>query len=92
MSAYIKLKTLEYPRHEGDIRIEHSDISKHLSGDSFPCPETYALVEYTPPPEYNTRSKMCYEGAPILENNKWVMTWIVRDMIEEEKEINSLCK
>lgn len=83
MSAYIKLSTLEYPRHEGDIRIEHPEILADQTGDSFPCPSTYELVSWVNPPAI-TDMQICYEGAPILIDGAWQITWIVRDATPEE--------
>lgn len=70
MSAYIKLSTLEYPRHIGDIEID-SD-------------KNYAHVELVNTPEFDSKIQRCYEGEPIEVDGIWHMTWIVRDATEEE--------
>jgi hypothetical protein len=80
MSAYIKLSTLEYPRHQGDIRLEHPEI-----GDEFVCPNTYAEVLWADAPEINHESQICYEIAPQLKGKQWIMVWEVRDLTEQEK-------
>lgn len=80
MSVYIKLATLEYPRHEGDIRNEYPEISEGQTGFFFPCPDTYALVEQTPPPRCNPDTEVPEEIAPELVDGKWIARWIVRPM------------
>jgi len=84
MSAYIKLTTLEYPRYQGDIRLEHPEI-----GDEFVCPDTYAYVEDSVIPEFNEALQFLFETAPIQVDGVWQQTWFVRDKTEEELE---LCK
>ena len=79
MSAYIKLSTLEYPRHQGDIRLEHPNI-----GEEFVCPETYAHVEYVTPPEINGETQTAYQLPPVQTNGVWNMVWVVRDLTAEE--------
>jgi hypothetical protein len=84
MSAYIKLSTLEYPKHEGDIRLEHSKILESQTGDTFPCPDTYALVEPVEPPEHNPATQIVYELAPEQVDGGWRMAWGVRDKTQED--------
>jgi len=79
MSAYIKLATLEYPRHEGDIRLEYPDIDKALTGTSFPCPATYAKVEQPPIPTQCSDTQYIVESAPFKTNEVWQTTWLVVD-------------
>ena len=45
MLAFIRLSNLEYPLHEGDIRLEHPEITEDQTGDTFPCPSTFAVIE-----------------------------------------------
>lgn len=80
MSVYIKLSTLEYPRYQGDIRIEHPDI-----GENFVCPDTYAEVLELPLPDINFDNQTCYELPPQKIDGQWTMVWAVRDLTEEEK-------
>lgn len=87
MYVYIKLATLEYPRYEGDIRNEHPEIKEEQTGSSFPCPNTYALVEQTPKPSFNLATEVPEEIAPELVNGKWVARWIVRPMNKFELEL-----
>jgi hypothetical protein len=85
MSAYIKLSTLEYPRHEGDIRLEHPEILESQTGDTFPCPDTYQLVQWVDMPTI-TEYQQAYEIAPIQQNGVWIMRWEVRDLTLQEIE------
>ena len=91
MSAYIKLSTLEYPRHEGDIRIEYPDIREDQTGSTFPCPDTYALVTWVDNPTVR-HDERYYEGLPELVDGTWRMTWLVRPATQEEQDalINDL--
>jgi len=84
MSAYIKLTTLEYPRHEGDIRLDHPEILESQTGDTFPCPPTYALVTPTQRPVFNPSVSKCIEGAPVQAEGAWQMTWVVTPLTQEE--------
>lgn len=79
MTAYIKLSTNEYPRHVGDIEIDPIGI------------EDYAQVTWVDRPDYDTKLQRCYEGVPVLNDNVWYMTWIVRDATQEEiNQINGI--
>jgi hypothetical protein len=84
MTVYIKLSTLEYPRYEGDIRLEHPEILETQTGNTFPCPETYALVYHAPMPDYNRDTEALEETAPKCINNEWFQTWQVRALTAEE--------
>jgi hypothetical protein len=87
MSSYIKLSTLEYPRHEGDIRLEYPEITEDQTGDAFPYPDwAYAKVIYVSPPEVED-TQLYYEIPPVLrEDGMYYMTWEVRDLTQEENE------
>jgi hypothetical protein len=84
MSAYIKLSTLEYPRHEGDIREDHPEIKEDQTGDTFPCPSTYALVQWVDAPTFNNDTQTAYEMPPQIINGAWTMVWAVRDLTADE--------
>jgi hypothetical protein len=84
MSAYIKLLTLEYPRHEGDIRLEHSDILESQTGDSFICPETYSFVILTRKPQFDPAISKCIEGAPEQIEGVWYSTWVIVPFTQQE--------
>jgi hypothetical protein len=83
MTVYIKLSTFEYPQHEGDIRREHPDISEELTGDTFPCPDTFALVVQTPMPD-TTSTQLAYEAPPVQVNGVWQNVWAIRELTQEE--------
>ena len=81
---YIKLSTLEFPRHEGDIRLEYPEIPESQTGDTFPCPDTYAPVVSVEPPEI-TNNQVFEAGPPVQdESGNWKINWIVRDLTPEE--------
>ena len=70
MSAYIKLSTLEYPRHVGDIALD---------------PEgEYAPVQWVDPPQFDGATQVAYEVAPECVDGAWRMVWQVRDLTEQE--------
>ena len=74
MTTYIKLSTLEYPRHVGDIALDSSGMSD------------YAHVEWTAEPEFDRATQRCIEGAPAQTDGVWYMTWVVRDATPQEIE------
>lgn len=78
MSAYIKLSTGEYPRHQGDIRLEYPDM-----GEEFVCPDTYELVPEVQPPETNS-NQVSEELKPELIDGVWRKRFVVRDLTEQE--------
>ena len=81
---YINLLTLEYPRHEGDIRLEHPEITDEETHPNFPCPDTYAKVEWVDPPSFNKDTQIAYEDAPIQVDGVWKMQWLVKDYTTQE--------
>lgn len=83
MSLYIKLSTLEYPLYEGNIRQEYPEIAEDQTGATFPCPDTYALVEETPEPEA-TDTQVVKEQPPECVDGVWRRVWLVRDATPEE--------
>ena len=84
MTSYIKLSTLEYPLHEGDIRNEHPEIREDQTWPDFPCPPDFALVNWVDPPPHNPPLQYVFEGAPQLIDGKWYMTWQVGEHTQEE--------
>lgn len=79
MSYYIKLSTLEYPRHIGDIWLEHPELKgQHM------CPNTYAQVIETTPPEYNNTTHKLILDTPENINDIWYQTWKVQELSSEE--------
>jgi hypothetical protein len=85
MSTYIKLLNLEYPRHQGDIRLEHPEI-----GCDFTCPNTYAEVVAVPEPTVDTMTHTAYQLAPENINGIWHMVWAIRELTAAEIELNRL--
>ena len=85
LNMYIKLSTLEFPRYEGDIRLEHPEITEDQTGPTFPCPDTYAPVAYVEPPEISSQTQLAQMLPPVQdETGKWKMAWTVRDLTPEE--------
>jgi hypothetical protein len=72
MSTYIKLSTLEYPRHIGDIEIDPAGMAD------------YAPVEWIDPPSFNVETERLREGAPVQQNGQWSMNWVVSQIPAEE--------
>lgn len=84
MSAYIKLATMEYPRYEGDIRLEHPEITEAQTGAGFPCPPEYALVQWVDAPGITPPLQYLVEGKPQLVGGQWFMTWNVKERTQAE--------
>jgi hypothetical protein len=76
---YIKLATGEYPRHQGDVRLEYPDM-----GAPFVLPETYAHVQNTEMPEHDYDTQRAEEAPPVMIDGVWVMQWRVREATPEE--------
>lgn len=86
MSAYIKLSTLEYPRYEGDIRLDHPEITEDQTGATFPCPDTYAAVTPVQMPECNYEIQCVEELPPVQVQGVWTQQFMVRNLTAEELE------
>jgi hypothetical protein len=82
MSYYIKLSTLDYPRHQGDIRLEHPEI-----GDKFICPNTYAEVLETKRPDIDYKTQTIYENPPSLIDGKWYKNYAIKNYTKEELDL-----
>ena len=74
MSSYIKLSTLEFPRHIGDIEIDPAGM------------DDYAHVEWVEMPEFDHQTQRCIAGQPEQIDGIWYRTWVVRDATPEEIE------
>ena len=84
IAYYIKLATFEYPRYQGDIRLEHPEILESQTGDSFPCPDTYAPVQYVDMPDA-LETQTIEAGPPVQDElGNWIASWVVRDLTPEE--------
>lgn len=84
LSAFIKLSTGEYPRFEGDIRLEHPEIPEEATWPNFPCPNTYAVVPWEFPPEHNPDTHCAEQLSPVLVDGQWKIQWKVRERTQEE--------
>jgi hypothetical protein len=67
MTTYIKLSTLAYPRHIGDIELDPAGM------------QDYAPVGSVPMPEFHRKKQICPEGSPVQDNGAWLQTWVVQD-------------
>ena len=67
---YLKLSTMEYPRHEVDV----------APGDE----ADYVEVEQTTPPAYNRTTQYLTQTAPVQSNGAWESVWVVNDMTPEQ--------
>lgn len=83
--SFIRLNDLFYPLYEGDIRIEHPEITDAQTGSTFPCPAGYAKVHDTEPYAINHATHICYQTAPECRDGIWYVTWGVRERTREEK-------
>jgi len=77
---YIKLSTLEYPRHQGDIRLEYPGM-----GEEFVLPNTYAFVHVEPMPEYDGTTSVFEYSPPFEQDGQWFQNGQVRLRTEEEQ-------
>jgi hypothetical protein len=75
MSTYIKLSTLEYPRHIGDIEIDPAGMAD------------YALVEWVDQPSFNKDRERCFVGQPIQENGAWKTNWVIQPIPDSEEAV-----
>lgn len=86
---YIKLSTSEFPRYEGDIRLEHPEITIEQTGPTFPVPDTYASVAYVKAPNINAETQLVEMLPPIQdETGLWKMAWNIRELTPEEIQSN----
>lgn len=71
--AYIKVSTGEYPRFQGDIRLEHPEI-----GEEFFCPNTYIEVYASEMPA-QIPGKIISETHPVQVDGRWVQNFSITD-------------
>lgn len=81
---YLKLSTMEYPVHEGDIRLEYPEITEDQTGDTFPLPNTYVKVQEVTPPQFEQTSQYVITGQPEQVDGIWRQVWIVCDRTQEQ--------
>jgi hypothetical protein len=72
MSSYIKLSTLEFPLHIGDIELDDAGMND------------YAHVEWIDMPEFDRKTQRCFAGPPQQIDGVWYWTWGVRDATPQE--------
>lgn len=73
MSTYIKLSTLEYPRHIGDIQIDPAGMAD------------YAEVQWIDQPKFNPARERCNIATPTKQGDVWVTNWEVTPIPDEEE-------
>lgn len=82
--AYIRLNDNKFPLFEGDIRLEHPDIPPELTGEAFPCPDTFAPVNYTDKPEIiSTTEKIVCQEAELI-NGQWQTKWEIIPISQQQ--------
>lgn len=69
----------EYPRHYGDIQLDHPDFKL---GDDLP--EGWKKVESVEPPK-TVKYEVSFEDFPELIDGVYYQNWQVREMTDEEK-------
>jgi hypothetical protein len=78
--AYIKLLTKEYPRFQGDIRLEHPEI-----GDVFSCPNTYAEVYNPEILVVAGENEIAREEQPLQINGKWIRQFTLIPYVHDQE-------
>jgi hypothetical protein len=82
---YLKLSTMEYPRFEGDIRLEYPEIAEDQTGDSFPCPDTYVKVQFASPPKFDVEQHQYLKELPPQQiDGVWTQIFQINVYTEEE--------
>lgn len=84
--SYLKLSTMQYPLYEGDIRLEHPEITEDQTGDTFPVPSDYVLVDQEEQPKFDFKKQKLSSNYPIQKDGKWIVTWTIVDLTEDEKQ------
>jgi hypothetical protein len=67
----------EYPRHIGDLYLEHPDF------DGVNLPEGWRPVNEIDMPEFEFH-QMAYEEFPKLIDGEYFQSWVVKDLSEED--------
>ena len=84
MSTYLKLSTMEYPRFEGDIRIDYPEITEDQTGETFPCPADYVVVEEIPCPTFDSSTQYANLLTPQQINGVWTMVWEIKTLTQDQ--------
>lgn len=69
---FININTLEFPRHEGDVRLEHPDM-----GETFICPIDFAMVTLNAPPAFDANTQVVELGTPYKQNEQWFVDYVI---------------
>jgi hypothetical protein len=80
MATYIS-PTGEYPRHIGDIQIEHPNWQK---GDDLPNGWNVVLDSEIPA---KADDEIVVLGEPVKKNGLWYQNWVIRKMTQAELEM-----
>jgi hypothetical protein len=82
MSTYIKLSTLEYPRHIGDIELDSAGMAD------------YAIVQWVERPQINVERERVNISAPIQVDGQWLTNWVVTQIpdLEQATKVRELRK
>lgn len=83
--AYINTETMEYPVHEGDIRLLYPEIDIALTGETFPIIMPFAPVYWNPPPTFDALTQATVQTTPELINGQWQVKWAIRELSDAEK-------
>jgi hypothetical protein len=77
---------MEYPVFEGILRLDFPNIPEDKTGDSFPCPEGYAPVQYSPPTiEHDDPVYGYSEITPKNINGTWTRQWYYYELNAEDR-------
>jgi hypothetical protein len=77
MSIYLNTQTQEYPRFIGDLQLLGWVVGE-------PLPENWVEVTSINPPTI-TNNQIATEEFPVNIDGTWSMSWVVRELTEEEK-------
>ena len=75
---------MEYFLYEGDIRLEHPEITEDQTGDTFPVPDGYVFVTQEPMPEFDPSKQDAVMSQPFQKDGNWVTTWELVDLTPEQ--------
>lgn len=79
---FIKISTQEFPRFEGDVRLDHPEI-----GADFVCPDTYSEVLLDPEPAFDYATQKLEYSTPRCEGGIWRVGFEVVNLTAEEIEM-----
>ena len=81
---FLKLSTMQYPIQEGDIRLEHPEITEDQTGATFPVLADYVEVVQTDQPSFDQKTQYLSQSAPVQANGVWQSVWVVNDFTAEQ--------